>query len=45
MRDQLLAIVSLYKALGGGWNAPEGQQPPAPSVNTYRAQLPTQAGG
>ena len=23
-RDQLLTVVSLYKALGGGWNVPDG---------------------
>lgn len=24
-RDQLLAVVQLYKALGGGWNLTDGQ--------------------
>lgn len=45
MRDQLIAVVNLYKALGGGWNAPEGEQPPPPSVNMYRAQISVTAGG
>jgi multidrug efflux system outer membrane protein len=30
-RDQLIAVVSLYKALGGGWQAGAGSGPPDPS--------------
>jgi multidrug efflux system outer membrane protein len=29
-RDQLVAVVNLYKALGGGWQAQQSQQPTAP---------------
>jgi multidrug efflux system outer membrane protein len=29
-RDQLVAVVSLYKALGGGWKTPPGGPPSQP---------------
>src|SRR5262249_3720984 len=41
-RDQLLAVVNLYKALGGGWSANDSGQAP-PTVNAVSTQLP--AGG
>jgi multidrug efflux system outer membrane protein len=44
LRDQLIAIVNLYKALGGGWSGNEGDQMPPPSIQMYRAQLSV-AGG
>jgi multidrug efflux system outer membrane protein len=44
MRDQLLAVVNLYKALGGGWSGNDGDQMPPPSIQMYRAQLSV-AGG
>ena len=50
IRDQLLAVVNLYKALGGGWNAPPpslNPPPPAPpsGPSPLAVQLPSQAGG
>jgi len=45
-RDQLLAIVNLYKALGGGWNAAPDQTPSPPRPgNPLSAQIPVPAGG
>ena len=34
---RLLAYVQLYKALGGGWNLKDPQEPPAPAAATERA--------
>jgi outer membrane protein, multidrug efflux system len=45
-RDQLLAVVNLYKALGGGWNAPaEPVTPPQRGANPLTVQLPSAPGG
>jgi multidrug efflux system outer membrane protein len=41
-RDQLLAVVNLYKALGGGWSANDSGEAP-PTVNAVNTQVP--AGG
>ena len=35
--NRLLAYVQLYKALGGGWNLKDPQQPPATAAATERA--------
>jgi multidrug efflux system outer membrane protein len=41
-RDQLLAVVNLYKALGGGWSANDSGEAP-PTVNAVNTRAP--AGG
>jgi multidrug efflux system outer membrane protein len=41
-RDQLIAVVNLYKALGGGWGAEGGEQPPSGVVH---ANNPEATGG
>jgi multidrug efflux system outer membrane protein len=42
-RDELIAVVNLYKALGGGWNA--GDQPMPPDTTPLQAQTEMEAGG
>ena len=44
MRDQLVAVVNLYKALGGGWHESDAL-PPQPPTNEVRFDVPAQAGG
>ena len=39
-RDQLVAVVNLYKALGGGWSTTD-TPPPETAANTLRAQRAT----
>jgi multidrug efflux system outer membrane protein len=41
-RDQLIAVVNLYKALGGGWSGTAGDHA-APAAKTVQIQTP--AGG
>jgi len=41
-RDQLLDVVNLYKALGGGWSADDNGKAP-PTINAVNTQVP--AGG
>jgi outer membrane protein TolC len=43
VRDELIAVVNLYKALGGGWNA--GDQPVPPEAKPLQAQAEVEAGG
>jgi multidrug efflux system outer membrane protein len=43
-RDQLVAVVNLYKALGGGWNATDAE-PMDPLTKAVPMQNPTGAGG
>lgn len=43
VRDELIAVVNLYKALGGGWNA--GDQPMPPETTPLRVQTEVEAGG
>jgi multidrug efflux system outer membrane protein len=42
-RDQLIAVVNLYKALGGGWNA--GEQMPPPPAKPLQAEAEVETGG
>jgi multidrug efflux system outer membrane protein len=42
-RDQLVAVVNLYKALGGGWNADEAK-PTEPAANAPPMQGPAERG-
>jgi multidrug efflux system outer membrane protein len=42
-RDQLVAVVNLYKALGGGWNADEAK-PTEPAANAPPLQGPAERG-
>jgi multidrug efflux system outer membrane protein len=46
MRDELLAVVALYKALGGGWQGPFPPQPalPAPPRNVLLTSVPSETG-
>ena len=44
MRDQLVAVVNLYKALGGGWHESDSL-PPQPPTNEVRFEAPARAGG
>jgi len=41
-RDQLIAVVNLYKALGGGWNA--GEPAATPEAKPLQAQVEVETG-
>jgi len=43
VRDELIAVVNLYKALGGGWNA--GDEPSPPETKPLQAQTEPETGG
>jgi multidrug efflux system outer membrane protein len=43
VRDELIAVVNLYKALGGGWNA--GDDPAPAETKPLDAQAEAEAGG
>jgi multidrug efflux system outer membrane protein len=44
-RDRLLAVVSLYKALGGGWGPEAGEQKPPPPATAGTTPNPGKTGG
>jgi len=44
IRDQLVAVVNLYKALGGGWHESD-TLPLQPPTNEVRFDVPARAGG
>jgi multidrug efflux system outer membrane protein len=47
MRDQLVAVVNLYKALGGGWYGSDAPAPqlPEPTTNAVLIANPDGVGG